>query len=274
MASMISSYSTTNNYQQYMTANDSSINCRKSYQLQTEPQLTNSIDSYKVKIMEKDKQIFEYSKTQKENEKAIETLRRSLELKEEENQKLNLQLQDLSFQLKQYENLIEKSSEDIKTVHKSYEEKIKELCDERDNLVKNKEKLEKVLSNQENNIKKSYAEYQNIQKENNQLKNALEEKKEILLKYENIFEQLKKDNKQIPSLKRQIGDMDNVFSQYKKELIALKEQNEKLQFERDDCENKLKLTISEQQKEKMNSQNLFKINYELENIKIRLLQKH
>ena len=267
MASMISSYSTTNNYQQYMTANDSSINCRKSYQLQTEPQLTNSIDSYKVKIMEKDKQIFEYSKTQKENEKAIETLRRSLELKEEENQKLNLQLQDLSFQLKQYENLIEKSSEDIKTVHKSYEEKIKELCDERDNLVKNKEKLEKVLSNQENNIKKSYAEYQNIQKENNQLKNALEEKKEILLKYENIFEQLKKDNKQIPSLKRQIGDMDNVFSQYKKELIALKEQNEKLQFERDDCENKLKLTISEQEKEKMNSQNLFKINYELENIK-------
>ena len=143
MASMISSYSTTNNYQQYMTANDSSINCRKSYQLQTEPQLTNSIDSYKVQIMEKDKQIFEYSKTQKENEKAIETLRRSLELKEEENQKLNLQLQDLSFQLKQYENLIEKSSEDIKTVHKSYEEKIKELCDERDNLVKKKEKLEK-----------------------------------------------------------------------------------------------------------------------------------
>ena len=268
MASMISSYSTTNNYQQYMTANnDSSINCRKSYQLQTEPQLTNSIDSYKVKIMEKDKQIFEYSKTQKENEKAIETLRRSLELKEEENQKLNLQLQDLSFQLKQYENLIEKSSEDIKTVHKTYEEKIKELCDERDSLIKNKEQLEKVLSNQENNIKNSYVEYQNIQKENNELKEALEEKKEILVKYENIFEQLKKDNKQIPSLKRQLVDMDNVFAQYKKELIALKEQNEKLQFERDDCENKLKLTISEQQKEKMNSQNLFKINYELENIK-------
>ena len=267
MASMISSYSTTNNYQ-YMTANnDSSINCRKSYQLQTEPQLTNSIDSYKVKIMEKDKQIFEYSKTQKENEKAIETLRRSLELKEEENQKLNLQLQDLSFQLKQYENLIEKSSEDIKTVHKTYEEKIKELCDERDSLIKNKEQLEKVLSNQENNIKNSYVEYQNIQKENNELKEALEEKKEILVKYENIFEQLKKDNKQIPSLKRQLVDMDNVFAQYKKELIALKEQNEKLQFERDDCENKLKLTISEQQKEKMNSQNLFKINYELENIK-------
>ena len=89
----------------------------------------------------------------------------------------------------------------------------------------------------------------------------------IITKYESIFEQLKKDNKQIPSLKRQIVDMESVFSQYKNEINSLKEKNEKLAFEKEDIENKLRINISEQQKDKVNSHNLFKLNYELENLR-------
>lgn len=270
MATMQSSFSSTNgNYLAYPTGVDDYLgNSRKCYQMQTEPQvLNNSADNYKLKIMEKDKLLFEYSKTQKENEKAIETLRRNLDLKEEENQKLKLQIQDMSFQLKKFENMVTKSGDNLQNFQKKSDQRIKELTEEKENLQKNKEELQKVLESQEINIKNSYIEYQNLQKDYNELKTNLEDKMNIITKYESIFEQLKKDNKQIPSLKRQIVDMESVFSQYKNEINSLKEKNEKLAFEKEDIENKLRINISEQQKDKVNSHNLFKLNYELENLR-------
>ena len=121
MATMQSSFSSTNgNYRAYPTGVDDYLgNSRKCYQMQTEPQvLNNSADNYKLKIMEKDKLLFEYSKTQKENEKAIETLRRNLDSKEEENQKLKLQIQDMSFQLKKFENMVTKSGDNLQNFQK------------------------------------------------------------------------------------------------------------------------------------------------------------
>ena len=66
-------YQTLDNYNTYSTglydtSKDNNLNYNSKYEL------GQSIEKYKMKIMEKDKTIFEYSKNLKENEKTIDSL--------------------------------------------------------------------------------------------------------------------------------------------------------------------------------------------------------
>ena len=79
-------------------------------------ELGQSIEKYKMKIMEKDKTLFEYSKNLKENEKVIESLQREFNIKEEENQKLKDQLQSLQLELKHFEMMLNKKKDEVNNI--------------------------------------------------------------------------------------------------------------------------------------------------------------
>ena len=198
-----------------------------------------TVENYKLKIMEKDKALFESAQTRKEQEKTIEALRRELESKNENNERLILQIDELTFNLHQYENLLNKNQSDMNELQKRSDEQITSLNDQRINLLKKIDELEKILTNTNENIKSSYKEYQHLENDNSALKETINDKLTIISKYEGIFDQLKKDNKQIPSLKRRINDLETVLEQFKAEVNSLKEKNERLQCDKHEIENKL-----------------------------------
>ena len=232
-----------------------------------------TVENYKLKIMEKDKALFESAQTRKEQEKTIEALRRELESKNENNERLILQIDELTFNLHQYENLLNKNKSDMNELQKRSDEQITSLNAQRINLLKKIDELEKILTNTNENIKSSYKEYQHLENDNSALKDTINDKLTIISKYEGIFDQLKKDNKQIPSLKRRINDLETVLEQFKAEVNSLKEKNERLQCDKHDIENKLTIAVSENQKEKLNSNNLYRLNYEMDSLRKDYIQK-
>ena len=227
----------------------------------------NTLENYKMKIMEKDKALFESARTRREQEKIIETLRRELELKEENIEQLKLQLDEMSFNLHQYETILSKNTGDMNELQRRSEEQLTSLNDQRASLLKKNEELEKVLASTQENIKTSFQEYQSLEKDNLILKDTINDKLSIISKYEGIFDQLKKDNKQIPSLKRKIIDLESILDKYKSEINTLKDKNDRLQNDKDETDSRLKIAMNENQKEKLNSQNIYKLNFEIENLR-------
>ena len=236
-------------------------------------ELGQSIEKYKMKIMEKDKTLFEYSKNLKENEKVIESLQREFNIKEEENQKLKDQLQSLQLELKHFEMMLNKKKDEVNNIQNDSNKELSKLENDNQNLIREIDNLKKIIDNQEASIKVSSNEYQNSEKNNINLKLALDERNSVILKYENIFNQLKNDNKQIPALKIKVTEMESIIINLKNSVNTLKEKNDKLNFEKKTLEEQFNNFLSENQKEKINERNLFRLNLQIENMKKELNNK-
>ena len=225
------------------------------------------IENYKIKIMEKDKSLFELGRTLKQQEKIIDSLQHEIESKTEHNENLQHQIEKLSFYIHQYETVLNQNQSELKELKVHSDLQITSLNEQRISLLKRIEELEKVLTNTSDNFKTSYKEYQQLEQDNSSLKETINNKQAIISKYEGIFDQLKQDNKQIPSLKRRISDLEDIIEQYKNEINTLKANNEKIQCDKYTIQKKLINEINENQKEKIKMDNLYQLNNEIETLK-------
>ncbi|MCQ2819922.1 MAG: hypothetical protein MJ252_21870 [archaeon] len=240
---------------------------------QSNRMMTQGIEAYKIKLMDKDSEIFELNKTNKENEKNIENLKRIIDEKEEENQNLKLELQSLQIKFQQSQRLLQNNSQDLENIYHNSENKIKDLSKVNQELLLKKAELEKQLETQGKSLNTFAQKFQQFEKEKEELKEAITDKCEIILKYEKIFQQLRDENQVIPFLKQKINDLETENTEALTQLRQINETKEKIEFEKTEKENELRKVIMDQSKDKVQSQKLFRINYELENLKKNYEQK-
>ena len=142
-------------------------------------------DNLKLKIIEKDKIIFDYMKKEKDYIKSTENLKSSLQEKENEILKLKQDIKDLEFKLSKKDNI----------------------------LNQNKEQYSLITDEKQDIILK-------LQNENNDLNNKIINLNNIIKSYEqdkkNICEESQKNCEKIAELVNQIKKNENLLKIFKK----------------------------------------------------------
>lgn len=98
------------------------------------------------------------------------------------------------------------------------------------------------------------------------LREDIENKETELIKSNNIKNDLNSQNKQIPLLKKKIDELEKINNMYKEENIQLKEEQEKMIYEKEELENKLSQKIKECSKDKIHENNIINLNFKFENL--------
>ncbi len=143
-----------------------------------------STENLKLKLMEKDKLIFEYMKNEKESKKLILNLNQELSSKEEQNKILNEQIQKLKSNISDLEELNANQHNIISfNLNKNNEnEIIIKLNEEKNDLIDEITKLKFIIQNHEDSIKKAVEELNNKEDNINFLKNELIKKNNFMNK--------------------------------------------------------------------------------------------
>ena len=121
---------------------------------------SNSIDKYKLQIIEKDKLLIELKKKEKDLNKEIAKLKFSLSSKDDDIFRLEDKLQELLHNLKNYENQSQIKYNEFSEISKNYTNKINEIMEENKNLKNKINNLNSVIETHEENIKNIYLEKQ------------------------------------------------------------------------------------------------------------------
>ena len=221
-------------------------------------------DNLKLKIIEKDKIIFEYMKKEKEYIRSTDNLKSSLQEKENEILKLKQDIADLEFKLSKKENILNQKNEQYSII-----------TDEKQDIILNLQNENNDLNNKIinlNNIIKAYEQDKlNICEENQKNNEKISELVNQISKNENLLKifkknenELKEENKQIPSLKRKIADFENILKEYQNKIDELKKHNDKVINDKEELHNIINKKTAEIQKEKNNEQYIIRLNYKID----------
>ena len=191
--------------------NNQQIDYSSSYSNITNKNQKNSVEE-SLKIMEKDKIIFEFMKKEKELNKIISDLNKELSSKIEQNYFLGEQIRQ--FKINNNNNII--NSENIAL----------KLNEEKNKLINEITRLNFIIHNHEDSIKKAIETINEKNENINNLQNELIQKNSIIKKNDEIKSSLRKENKQIPSLKSKINDFEQVIKVYQEKINELQKNNE------------------------------------------------
>jgi hypothetical protein len=217
--------------------------------------------------MEKDKVIFEFSRTLKETEKVLDNTKKLNLAKEEVIIKLKDEIKDLKFKLKNSENM-QRFREDELHKYKSHTEgKFIMVTKEKENLEDKLLELTKLFENNQKDYQTTLIEYKKVEKQLMKLKQNFADKNESIQINERTIEGLKAENKLIPSLKKQISDNENYIKELLQEISNEEKKVIKAQKDKDDLETKFKEFINEDRLEKDNLNKFVKTKYELDTLK-------
>ena len=190
--------------------NNLQIDQQKSY----EPHITshlNSIDKYKLQIIEKDKLLIELKKKEKDLNKEIANLKFSLSSKDDEIFRLEDKLQEYLHNLKNSENQTEKKLTEFSEISKNYNEKINSLMAENQNLKNKINNLNSVIETHEGDLKNIYFEKEKNEEEIKYLRDELKKKENMIDINYSKQQVLLNENKQLPSLKAKIDDLEKII---------------------------------------------------------------
>lgn len=258
-------------YTQYNFGRTSNLTNTKYSQMDQEAfSGTNSITEegkMRLSLMEKDKIIFEYSKTLKETERVLENSKKLNSAKEEVISKLKDELRDLKFQVKNNENLLRHKEEEFEKYKNHVDEKIIFNNKDKSHLEEKLAELTKLFEQNQSDFQSTLIEYKKIEKQLIRLKSSFNEKNETIINLEKFIENLKKDNKYIPGLKKQIQDMEVFINEIKLELKSESMKNNKICQEKEEIERKFKNFIEENKTEKDQQNKNLKLTYELEQVR-------
>ena len=229
----------------------------------------NPNENLKLKIIEKDKIIFEYMKNEKELIKKITNLNNEISTKNQENYILNKQINQLKLNNNNFQNL---NSGGSPIPYKSNIDDennniVIKLNEEKNELINENTRLKFVIQNHENSIKKVYEQLNEKEEYINNLKKELNEKNIFVNKYDEIISDLRQDNKQIPSLKRKINDLEQIINMYKEQINELKKNNDIISYNNINYEKNIDKKNEEIYSEKTKEN---KLNYQLNNALIEL----
>ena len=231
-----------------------------------EPNLTtysnskNSLDKYKLQIIEKDKLLIELKKKEKDLNKEIAKLKFSLSSKDDEIFRLEDKLQELLHNLKNTENQSQIKYNEFSEISKNYTNKINEIMEENQNLKNKINNLNSVIETHEEDIKNIYLEKQKNEEEINNLREELKKKENMIDINYNKKQILINENKQLPSLKAKIDDLEKIILELKDEIIGLRDINDKLLEEKNELNDIINKKENEIQQNKIYEQNLINLN--------------
>ena len=204
-----------NNPQQINNSNENKnnqlIDYSSNYSNITNKNQKNSVEE-SLKIMEKDKIIFEYMKKEKELNKIISNLNKELSSKNEQNYFLGEQIRQ--FKINNNNNIV--NSENIAL----------KLNEEKNKLMNEITRLNFIIHNHEDSIKKAIETINEKNENINNLQNELIQKNNIIKKNDEIKSNIRNENKQIPSLKSKINDFEQVIKVYQEKINELQKNNE------------------------------------------------
>ena len=224
------------------------------------PSISNTVDKYKLQIMEKDRLLIDYKKKEKDLNKEITKLKLSLSSKDDEIFRLEDRLQELLHNLKNSENINEKKYTEMNETTKNYNDKINEMMHENQNLQNTINKLNSVIETHEETIKEAYLDKQKKDEEIISLKEELKKKENLIDVNFNKKQILINENKQLPSLKAKIDDLEKIILELKDEIVGLRDINDKLLEEKNELNEIINKKENEIQKNRIFEQNLINLN--------------
>ena len=224
------------------------------------PSISNTVDKYKLQIMEKDRLLIDYKKKEKDLNKEITKLKLSLSSKDDEIFRLEDRLQELLHNLKNSENINEKKYTEMNEASKNYNNKMNEMMHENQNLQNTINKLNSVIETHEETIKEAYLDKQKKDEEISSLKEELKKKENLIDINFNKKQILINENKQLPSLKAKIDDLEKIILELKDEIVGLRDINDKLLEEKNELNEIINKKENEIQKNRIFEQNLINLN--------------
>lgn len=204
-----------------------------------------STDKIDRQLLEKDKIIFEYSKLLKDSERKIDQLKKAVLSKEEINLSMKDEIKELQFKLKTSENSSIRKDEVINKLKFGCDEKIKEVCREKEIL--NAKLHESTKSGEANQIERQslLLEIRKIEKNHHKLKQQLQEKHEHSVQLEKTVEETKKELAMLSNLKKHNAEQDLIIKQLLTQLDKEKRDNESFIREKDEIENHINSIIND-----------------------------
>ena len=224
------------------------------------PSISNTVDKYKLQIMEKDRLLIDSKKKEKDLNKEITKLKLSLSSKDDEIFRLEDRLQELLHNLKNSENINEKKYTEMNEASKNYNNKMNEMMHENQNLQNTINKLNSVIETHEETIKEAYLDKQKKDEEISSLKEELKKKENLIDVNFNKKQILINENKQLPSLKAKIDDLEKIILELKDEIVGLRDINDKLLEEKNELNEIINKKENEIQKNRIFEQNLINLN--------------
>ena len=221
-------------------------------------------DNLKIKILEKDKLIFDYMKKEKEFTKSIDILKSSLKEKENEILKLQQEIQLLEFKFSKKQNIMNLKNEEYTQLTDEKQNFILDLQKENNDLNNKIINLNNVIKTLEENQKNNYENFQKNSNKISDLINQITKNENILKMMKQNENNLREENKQIPSLKRKITDLENIIKEYQNKITELKKDNDKIINDKEELNNIINKKTEEIQKEKVNEQYVIRLNYKID----------
>ena len=217
-----------------------------------------------IKLIEKDKIIFEFQKKEKENNNIIDELKNNLNEKNIEIMRLKQEKKELEYQLDKKEILLNKSDDNNIQQNKEINELILKYQNENENLKNEILNMKNILKLYEENKKENYEENDKNNKKIFELINQIKKNENLLQMFSLNEKNLKEENKIIPGLKRKINELNNTIEQYKNEIIELKKNNEKIKYDKEELNDIINIKTEEIQKEKINEQYVIRLKYKID----------
>ena len=228
----------------------------------------------KLKLIEKDKIIFDYMKKEKEYLRAIDDVKSSLKEKEDEIAKLKQEIKELEIKFSNKENLLNLQNEEYSMITDEKRNMISNLQKENNDLKNDIFKLNNIIKAFECDKKNMYEEHQKNGSKISELINQISKNEKILKIFKQNENNLKEENKQIPSLKRKIADLENILMDYQNKVNELKKHNDKANYDKEELNNIINQKKEEIQKEKVNEQYVIRLNYKIDYLSNELNSKN
>ncbi len=230
-------------------------------------------DNLKLKIIEKDKIIFDYMKKEKDYIKSTENLKSSLQEKENEILKLKQDIKDLEFKLSKKDNILNQNKEQYSLITDEKQDIILKLQNENNDLNNKIINLNNIIKSYEQDKKNICEESQKNCEKIAELVNQIKKNENLLKIFKKNENDLKEENKQIPSLKRKIVDFENILKEYQNKIDELKKNNDKVINDKEELNNIINKKTAEIQKEKNNEQYIIRLNYKIDFLSNELNEK-
>ena len=221
-------------------------------------------ENLKLKIIEKDKIIFDYMKKEKEFIKLIDNLKSSLKEKEDNINKLQQEIKELEFKYSKKDNILNQKSEEYSLITDEKQNLILNLQKENTELYNKIINLNNIIKTYEDNKKNNYEENQKNENKIMELINQISKNENLLKIFKKNENNLKEENKQIPSLKRKIAEYENIITEYQNQITELKKKNDKVINDKEELNNIINKKTEEIQKEKVNEQYIIRLNHKID----------
>ena len=221
-------------------------------------------ENLKIKIIEKDKIIFDYMKKEREFIKSTENLKSVLKEKEDEIIKLKQEIKELEFKYSKKEYFLNIKNDEYSQISNKKDNLIISLQKENNNLNNKIINLNNVIKTYEASKINYFEENQKNHNKIGELINQITKNENLLKNFKKNENFLKEENKQIPALKGKITDLENIIKDYQNKIIELKKNNTEIINDKEKLNNIINNKTAEIQKEKNNEQNIIRLNYKID----------